>query len=158
MPATLKRAVGGSTFLLALCLSVCGFAQPSSAQVFFDSSQAYHQAIRLMSETEVIVESSMPQEKVEVQRGTDGQVILSIVGRFSIAGYHGSRADAGAHAITGSDVAFRVSRTPDTLTLSSPEWTYIHHALLIDRLTIALPDAMAITFRRISSDELEGRR
>jgi hypothetical protein len=150
--------VRGITFVVALNLSVCGLAQPGHAQVFLEWSQSYHQAIQLTTETEVVVESSMPEAKVVVQRGIDRQVILDITGRFSIAGYQGSREKAGARDLSGPELAFSVSRSTGTLTLSSPEWTYIHHALLLDHLTITLPESITLQIRRISSDQLEGRR
>ena len=59
----MAMVVRGAT-LVALCLSVCGFAQAGYAQVFFESKQSYRQAIQLMSETEVVVESSVPEAKV----------------------------------------------------------------------------------------------
>jgi hypothetical protein len=148
----------GTTFVVVLHLSVYGLAQPGHAQVFFESKQSYRQAIELMRETEVVVESSMPEAKVIVQRGIDRQVILDITGRFSIAGYHGSRQNAGARDLAGPELAFRVSRTTGTLMLSSPEWTFIHHALLIDHLTIALPESITLKIRRLTGDELEDRR
>jgi hypothetical protein len=37
--------VVGIIFVVALNLSVCGFAQPGHAQVFFESRQSYRQAI-----------------------------------------------------------------------------------------------------------------
>jgi hypothetical protein len=148
--------VGGIIFVVALHLAVCGFAQPGHAQVFFESRQSYRQAIQLMTESEVVVESSLPEAKVVVQRGVDRQVILDITGRFSIAGYQGSREKAGALDLSGPELAFGVSRSTGTLTLSSPEWTYIHHGLLLDHLTIALPESIALRIRRI--DQLEGRR
>jgi hypothetical protein len=111
-----------------------------------------------MNDSEVVVESSMPEAKVVVQRGISPEVVLDIAGRFSIVGYHGSREKAGVRDLSGPELGFSVSRPDDTLTLSSPEWTFIHHALLIDHLTITLPESIAIRFRQLSSDQLEGRR
>ncbi len=126
-----------------------GFAQPGLGQVFFESSQSYRQAIQLTTETQVVVESSMPEAKVIVQRGIDRQVILDITGRFSITGYQGSREKAGALDLSGPELAFGVSRSTGPLTLSSPEWTYIHHALLLDHLTMTLPESITLQIRRI---------
>ena len=148
----------GAAFLFGLYLSVCCLVTASHGQVFFQSSQSHRQIIQLMNETEVVVESSMPEAKVVVQRGISLEIVLDIAGRFSIAGYHGPREKAGIHDLSGPDLGFGVSRSNGTLTLSSPEWTYIHHTFLINHLTITLPESIAIRLRQLSSDQLEGRR
>ena len=150
-------SVRGTCFV-ALHLFLLGFAQPGSAQIFFESTQSHRQAVQLMGETEVVLESSLPEANVVIQRGGAANVMLDITARYSIAGYHGSRENAGARDLSGPELAFRISRAPGTLTLSSPEWTYIHHALLIKQLTVTLPESTALKLRRLSSRELEGRR
>jgi len=147
-----------ATFLAALALAGYGFAQVAHAQIEFESKQSYRQAIPLTSETKVIIESTLPEAAIVVQRGIAGQVVLDIAGQFVIAGYHGPRESAGARALSPGELAFRVSRNGDTVALSSPEWWFIHHALQIGHLTVTVPDSIALTIRRLSSDELENRR
>jgi len=144
--------------LVTVHLFLLGFAQPGSAQVFFESTQSHRQAVPLMGETEVVLESSLPSANVVIQHGGAANVTLDMTARYSIAGYHGSRENAGARELSGPELAFRISRSADTLTLSSPEWTYIHHALLIKQLTVTLPEAIALKLRRLLSRDLEGRR
>lgn len=148
----------GAAFLFGLYLSVSCPVTASHGQVFFQSSQSHRQIIRLVNEIEVVVESSMPEAKVVVQRGVVPEIVLDIAGRFSIAGYHGPREKAGIHDLSGPDLDFGVSRSNNALTLSSPEWTYIHHTFLTNHLTITLPESIAIKFQQLSSDQLEGRR
>jgi hypothetical protein len=148
----------GVAFVLGLYLSVCCVATAGRDVVFFQSSQSHRQIVPLVNDTEVVVESSMPQAKIVVQRGISPEVVLDITGRFSIAGYHGSRENAGVQDLSGPELAFTLSRSNGTLTLSSPEWTFLHHALLIDSLTITLPESIALRARQLSSDQLENRR
>ena len=148
----------GAAFVFGLYLSVYCLATVGHGQVFFESSQSHRQIVQLMNDTEVVVESSMPEAKVVVQRGMASEVVLDITGRFSIAGYHGPRENAGVQDLSGPELAFTLSRPDGTLTLSSPEWTFIHHALMIDHLTITLPESIALRLRQLSSDQLEGRR
>ena len=51
--------------------------------------------------------------------------------------------NAGAHDLSASDLAFGVSRTNGTVMLSSPEWIYMHHSLLIGQLTVTVPESVA---------------
>jgi len=78
-------------------------------------------------------------------------------GTYSIEGYHGSRQDAGAKPIASSDFEFQSSETNNVLTLESPEWTYLHHTLLIDELEIIVPFVLKVHVDQFSFDELEGR-
>lgn len=126
------------------------------AQISFESRQSHRQVVHLMGAREIVLESSLLDTDVVVQRGDTAEVILIIAGRYSIAGFHGSRARANARDLTGPELAFTVSRAPNTLILSSPEWTYIHHSLLIERLTITLPESISLKFSRVMS--LEGRQ
>ena len=143
---------------LAVALGATVVPKLGLAQIFFQSKQSFRQAVSLEREREVVVECTLPEERVQVQRAAERKVVLQMSGRFSIAGYHGSREDAGVREIAGDELAFRVSRAKEQITLASPEWAYIHHALLIDQLTITLPTSTTLKYVRIPDDELEGRR
>ena len=139
--------------LLTLVFLASGPALAAGDQIFFVSHQSHRQVVPLSGESSVTVESWLREDKVEVRRGADGEVTLDIAGTYSIAGYHGSREDAGAVDLREAQLAFRISRTAQTLTLTSPEWWYIHHTLSLDRLTITVPTSVTVTLARKQSDD-----
>jgi hypothetical protein len=106
-------------WFVAVILLLLGLAQAASAQVFFDSTKSYRQAVQLMGETEVVLGSSLSDADVVIQRGNAADVTLDITARYSIAGYHGSRENAGASELYGPELAFRISRRPGRLILES---------------------------------------
>jgi hypothetical protein len=154
-----------SAHLLFLALATAGSAQtvvPDTTgyeQIFFESSQSYRQTVPLMGETEIVVESSLPDSSVVVRRGGSSNVTLDVTGRYSITGYYGLRENAGVQELAGPELAFRIARGPIRLSLSSPEWIWLHHDLFVEQLTITVPDDVLVTLRRLLvPDDLYGRR
>jgi hypothetical protein len=151
--------------LLLVGLAELGSAQtvPSDEarleQIFFESTQSHRQTVQLMGELEVVVESSLADPSVIVQRGDVSEVVLDITGSYRVTGYYGFREHAGVRELAGPELAFRTERGPNTLELSSPEWIWLHHDLLIVRLTVTIPEDAWLTFHllRIPRD-LYGRR
>ena len=80
---------------------------------------------------------------------------LSVTGTHSSVGYHGEQEKP--EFIAEGLLRFVEKQTTGGLTLESREYTYIHHAYIIDQLEVVAPPDTEIHIRPILYDELEDR-
>lgn len=88
---------------------------------------------------------------------TAKDLVLNIAGTFEIDGYHGSLEYAGARPLAATALRFEETRSDRLVRLESPEWTVLHHSLVIDSLQLTAPGHMDVRVEPISMDELRGR-
>ena len=139
-----------------LLLPQVACASTGHKAVFYTSRASYTVTLDLSGIEQVVLRSSLPQEKVTVtlvpSRGS-----LSGVMQYSIGGYHGSRKDAGVGPVPRGAMVFDEKRDGATLILSSREWVYMHHAMLYTMLTIAVPKRVTVVVEPYSHEELTAR-
>jgi hypothetical protein len=124
--------------------------------VFYESKAHHTQRVNLKRVRVVEVHCYCPERYVE-KTDDESTVKLSIDGRFKISGYHGSREDAGAEPLQSRALAFKVGERGSAITLSSPEWRYIHHSLIISRVVVSAPQNVEVVFKPLDDEMLRER-
>ena len=112
------------------------------------------QTVDLEGIREVTVECYC-RESVRIHYDETEALRLDITGELSSVGYHGRQSKPAT--VPPGMLRFSVVREGDRLTLSSSEYTYIHHAFIIERLGLAAPRDVALVFHPLKWGELEGR-
>lgn len=80
----------------------------------------------------------------------------NITGTYSSVGYHGDQEKP--VSISDQLLAFKETRYGTTLILESQEYTFIHHAFLIEKLEIQMPRNVNFQFDVLNYEELVGRK
>jgi hypothetical protein len=83
-------------------------------------------------------------------------VELDIEGTHSSQGYHGNQEKP--RTVAPELLRFAEHRSDGEVLLESREYTYIHHAYLIDHLAVVVPPGQEVRFEPLAYQELEGRR
>jgi len=87
---------------------------------------------------------------------TDNKIAVRVVGTQSSVGYHGSQDIP--KDIPEKLLSFKESRNGSFLKLESREYTFIHHAYLIDFLEVSAPEKVKIIKLPLRWNELQGRK
>lgn len=91
---------------------------------------------------------------VDVTTSKDKVIQIDIKGSLGSVGYHGEQIVP--EGIGEATLSFKVEESNDTLRLISKEWTYMHHAYIIERLKVTIPFGTKYTLKNIPAEELEG--
>ncbi|MBL8297220.1 MAG: hypothetical protein JNN30_02625 [Rhodanobacteraceae bacterium] len=81
--------------------------------------------------------------------------MLEIAATYDSVGYHGKQEKP--ERIEDTRMRFVTRRDGDALVLESRERSMMHHAFVLNRVDLALPDGVALQLELISSSALEGR-
>jgi len=81
---------------------------------------------------------------------------LKVNGTHGSGGYHGEQKIP--KEVSKGLLSFKETRIGSTLKLESHEYTYIHHAYLINHLEIFVPPTINVELIRLKHRELEGRQ
>ena len=137
--------ISASTGVLAL---VAGWSYYISLDrqtvVFYSLSSKYSQQFDAAGIHQVVLKVSAGNvhlEKVPSQ-------IIEIEGivTYSIQGYHPSGPWTEPEPLSDEQKKFSSSITDGVLTILSPEWQHIHHAMVYDELTVRIPIGVPIEF------------
>ena len=140
------------TFMLFIVSSIS-----ISESISYLSSDTYKQKVSTKDISSITIQCYCSTYSV-VRKYDTKDLTLNIWGTFSIGGYQGFVEDAGAAPLKPEQLSFAVSNDNGSLTLSSPEWSQIHHALLIDKLEVHAPlGGMHIKVEQLKYTDLEGR-
>lgn len=136
---------------ILLGMLFCCVASPSWAEaIFYKSAASHEQTIDLEGVKTLRIECYCPYFAVN-RVDQAKQATLALQGEFSIAGYHGSRENAGAKPLKPERLNFKMSQAGSVKTLRSPESRYIHHALVMTQVKLALPPRIALEVRQAAS-------
>jgi hypothetical protein len=102
----------------------------------------------------VVVRCYCPRHEILGAR-QDGFVDVQAQGTKSSEGYHGTQATPTSVPVEA--LRFVVNRQGKEMVLESRESTYIHHALILDHVSVAAPTNVSVRFEVIGWDALEGR-
>ncbi len=142
---------------IVFIVSFALLASCSFRGIHYFSSASYSQKVPVGDVNTVTIRCYCPTYTVTREYERD-DLLLDVSGDFSIVGYHGSAEDAGAQPLEPEELAFAVTKKEDSMVLDSKEWTYIHHAQLIDKLIVHAPaDGVGIVVEQLEYGELEGR-
>lgn len=86
---------------------------------------------------------------------TNNEFMLKVIGTMDSVGYHGSQSIP--KEVPKELLSFKETRNSSFLKLASREFTFIHHAYMIDSLEIIVPDKTKVILLRLDRRELEGR-
>ena len=125
--------------------------------VFYESKAALVQPIDLGESRRVIIECYCSKRRITTLAANQGAYV-KLRGIYAISGYHGSPEDAGATPIRSEQLRFSPKRTGAELTLSSPEWAYLHHSMHITSIDVHVPAGVIVTFNVLTHANLEGRQ
>lgn len=92
---------------------------------------------------------------VWIQEFETNTIEIKITGILSSVGYHGLQEKP--PKIGEKTLSFKPVINKDTLRLLSREWTFMHHAYLIDHLRIKIPKKLRYEIINIQGSQLEGR-
>jgi len=95
------------------------------------------------------------ENRTITRTSSNSEIKLVIMGTHGSGGYHGEQYKP--KSIAPGLLKFVEKRANRNLILESREYTYIHHAYIIDALEIIAPADTVINISPISRDELEGR-
>ena len=106
------------------------------------------QAIPAKGVREIVFETAGMEEDVRVPRTWGDDPVVSVTARvaYSITGYHGSVEHAGPGPVEPRYLQFDVHRHGKKLVVTSREMRYIHHAVLVEELTVTIPHDVRVTF------------
>lgn len=136
--------------LLAL-LSACA---PKPANDDFSITGNTVQRVALDGATQVIVRCHCVTRAVRTEAGANA-VVLRIAANYSSVGYHGRQNKP--TQIDDERMRFAASRDGDALVLESHERTMMHHAFIVSRVDVVVPDGIEVRFEPIDGSALEGR-
>lgn len=144
--------------ILLLLLPLSGCSTLILGDVSYSSSASFTQKIPVENAKTITIRCYCRSYAVK-RDGKYSDITLNIDGTFSIAGYHGSPEDAGAVPLKPESLAFKVDRKNNSLTISSTEWLYIHHALYVDKLVVLAPeDRLQIRVEQLNIGDLINRK
>lgn len=138
--------------MCAVLLAGCA-VRPSSDD--FRVTTSITQDIALEGRRSIVLQCFCP--KVEIRR--DATLVaarLTIVGTYDSVGYHGKQEPP--TSIPYERLAFVETRDPESVTLVSRERTYMHHAMVVEALTIDAPSGINVRIDSLQSHQLEDRR
>jgi hypothetical protein len=121
----------------------------------FSVSGRITQDISVQGTRTVVIRCFCPNREVRRDAAAKG-MRLRIEGTHSSVGYHGLQEKP---TRLDEDLLRFVERWDgESLTIESREYTYIHHAFILDKLDIVAPPALAVIVKPLDRNELEGRR
>lgn len=121
----------------------------------FSVSGDLHQRVSVADSDVIVVRCYCPNREV-IYSSNVSYVELHGVGTHSSKGYHGEQEKP--RSVSPELLRFSERRTDGRLILESREYTYIHHAFLVDLLRLTAPVGQDVRFEPISPGELEGRQ
>ena len=136
------------TFIVLLFLPIAGY----SGDYSIDGSTIQSVAIGAHKVIEINCYCS---NNVDIIQHNEANLILEITGEESSVGYHGDQ--TAPTTIQPNALEFKVVKSNDKIILSSQEWTFIHHAFLITKLTVKVPASHVINWSKLDANALEGR-
>ncbi len=120
----------------------------------FSVSGDYVQRVSAKTVQTVVIRCHCLNRVVTQTPGLD-DIQLRISGTHSSVGYHGPQIKP--DAIDTELLRFVERRADGTLVLESQEYTYIHHAFIIDSLQVFAPADRVLRIEPLDDGELEGR-
>jgi hypothetical protein len=129
---------------------------PYGMGIHFDDTATQVQRVPLGQSRRVVIECFCPVTAVK-HFGARDEITLTITGRYSISGYHGSREDAGAEPIPRGGLHFRKQESGGSLRLVSSEFHYIHHSMYLSEVNVRAPEGVEVVFDKQSLDQIEER-
>lgn len=148
--------------ILALACGIVGCSALKDSDVIapygrgieFEDTASQKQVVELGDAGAAIIRCYCQSHRVKVDYSAKA-ITLRIMGTYSIGGYHGSKADAGAEPIPDGALHFSQERSENKIVLDSAEWQYIHHSLVIDSLEVTTP--VQVHFEHYTYEQLYGR-
>ncbi len=155
---SVRMLPGNSTTisLLLACTFCCVGGAAAGEANFHNAKNSLKQRVALTGYRSVNVVCYC--ETYSVRRDDNATSLqLEVFGSYSIAGYHGSKESAGLRPLDPQQLRFSESKTIESITLTSSEWSFIHHAVLIEKLEIVAPPGILVGVRQLSIDDLPRR-
>jgi hypothetical protein len=150
--AQLSRAeIVLSIACVALCLGGCARTRSDD----FSVSRGLRQRVSSERTDTIVIRCYCPRREVVRSSRVSG-VELDVDGTHSSQGYHGDQEKP--RTVAPELLRFVERRSDGEILLESREYTYIHHAFLIDHLRVIVPAGQEVRFEPLAYQELEGRR
>ena len=93
--------------------------------------------------------------RIDIVRDETENLVLEIEANHSSIGYHGNQEIP--DKIPEELLKFSVDKNANSLSLLSKEYTFIHHAFIIESLEIRVPSGVRVKITPIEYKQLEGR-
>ncbi len=94
-------------------------------------------------------------ENIVIERQESGSIELEVSATKSSVGYHGEQTEK--NKVSEQLLNFHSEKLDSKLVLISKEYTFIHHAFIINKIKLILPNNIKYTLMPISYSMLEGR-
>jgi len=146
---TLKRIV--LTVFISTMASSCAIFSSSDD---FSVSGTITQTITIEKSRPVTIRCYCKKRTLKTN-STENTLELKITGTHGSGGYHGEQDKP--ETISPNLLRFVEKRTNEGLTLISHEYTYIHHAYIVNKLEISAPLGAKINIQSVSREDLVGR-
>ena len=120
----------------------------------FSVSGETTQTVEVDEDVSVTIRCFCENRKI-TRTSSEGFIVLIIRGTHGSVGYHGEQHKP--ESISPNLLEFVEKRSNANLVLESREYTYTHHAYIVDELEIIAPTDATIIVSPVSQNELEGR-
>lgn len=142
-----------TTYIVAIGMLItgCNLFNPSSD---YSATSSYTQKIDVPVDVPLIVRTYC-QDKSIVHTSEAEGVVLHMKATSSSAGYHGFQLKP--RKVHVSLMKFNEYEQDGSYILESNEYTYIHHAFILDSLKVVVPEGQKVEFEEVNSSDLEGR-
>ena len=135
----------GLTGVLVLVAGWSYYINPDrQTVVFYSSSSKHSQQFDAAGIHQVVLRVSAAD--VQVERVPSQIIEIEGIITYSIQGYHPSGPWTEPEPLSDEQKKFTSSITDGVLTILSPEWQHIHHAMIYDELTVRIPIDVPIEF------------
>lgn len=151
-----------TVIIFALCLMSCSSGRGLSTDETFPVSESDDFSVSGVTTQYISIDNTGPiiircycQKRSITRHSENAKLTLVIAGTHSSVGYHGTQDKP--DVIAPQLLRFAERREGNSLILESKEYTYIHHAFIIDDLQITAPAGIKVIVEPISYSTLEGR-
>lgn len=112
------------------------------------------QRVPLSGAAEIVIQCYCPERHI-VQQEKGDAVVLDVAGRYGSGGYHGTQDKP--RRMPSQMLSFATKRDGNRAVLQSREFTFMHHALVLTRVTVLAPPGVEVRFEAIPREALYDR-